>query len=79
MQGRQRILTVAFLLARAGLHAQSNPFSDDARQTYALIKPILLRAAEKMPEAYYSFRTVSRFVDVPFPKVTSGSVSWIFA
>ena len=59
MQGRQRILTVASLLARAGLHAQTNPFSDDARQTYALIKPTLLRAAEKMPEAYYSFRTVS--------------------
>ena len=58
MQGSQRILTVLFFLARAGLHAQTNPFSDDARQTYALIKPILLRAAEKMPETYYS-RTVS--------------------
>ena len=58
MQGRQRILTAASLLASAGLHAQTNPFSDDARQTYALIKPTLLRAAEKMPETYYSFRTV---------------------
>jgi uncharacterized damage-inducible protein DinB len=47
------------LLDAAALHAQSNPFSDDARQHYALIKPNLLRAAEKMPEEHYSFRTVS--------------------
>ena len=42
-----------------GLHAQSNPFSSDARQHYAFIKPSLLKAAEKMPEEYYSFRTVA--------------------
>ena len=52
------VTLIAPLLAAAGLHAQSNPFTDDARQTYALIKPNLLRAAEKMPEEYYSFRTV---------------------
>ncbi|HLK49517.1 MAG TPA: DinB family protein [Bryobacteraceae bacterium] len=42
----------------ASLYAQNNPFTDDARQTYALIKPSLLRAAERMPEEFYSFRTV---------------------
>ncbi len=46
------------LLLAAGLHAQNNPFTDDARQTYALVKPNLLKAAEKMPEEDYSFRTV---------------------
>jgi hypothetical protein len=40
------------------LHAQGNPFSDDARQTYALIKDSLVKAAEKMPAESYSFRTV---------------------
>ena len=39
--------------------AQENPFSADARQTYALIKDSLLKAADKMPAEYYSFRTVS--------------------
>ena len=40
------------------LHAQANPFSTDARAQYALIKGSLLKAAEKMPEENYSFRTV---------------------
>ncbi|HEY1239510.1 MAG TPA: DinB family protein [Bryobacteraceae bacterium] len=52
------VTLIAPLLAAAGLHAQSNPFTDDARQTYALVKRSLLRAADKMPEEYYSFRTV---------------------
>jgi hypothetical protein len=39
------------------LRAQDNPFSADARQTYALIKDSLLKAADKMPNEYYSFRT----------------------
>lgn len=39
--------------------AQGNPFSDDARQTYALIKDSLVKAAEKMPAEDYSFRTVT--------------------
>lgn len=53
--------TRILVLAAAGvanLCAQNNPFTDDARQTYALIKPNLLRAAQKMPEEFYSFRTV---------------------
>ena len=46
------------IFGAAALNAQSNPFSDDARQHYSLIKPNLLRAAEIMPEEHYSFRTV---------------------
>ena len=47
------------ILVPGALHAQSNPFSDDARQTYALIKDSVMKAAEKMPTENYSFRTVS--------------------
>ena len=42
------------------VRAQENPFSADARQTYALIKDSLLKAADKMPAESYSFRTVSQ-------------------
>lgn len=52
-----RILLVA-LLGAAVLHAQDNPFSADARQSYALVKDSLIKAAEKMPAEDYSFRTV---------------------
>lgn len=54
-------MTWAFLFALAAtataLHAQGNPFSDDARQSYALIKVSLLKAADRMPAEDYSFRT----------------------
>jgi len=54
---------ISFLLAAAlcilpVARAQNNPFSDDARQTYAMIKDSLLKAADKMPADAYSFRTV---------------------
>ena len=49
---------VAALLSATALKAQDNPFSADARQTYAMIKDSLLKAADRMPEEYYSFRTV---------------------
>ena len=39
------------------LPAQNNPISADARQSYALVKDSLLKAAEKMPAEDYSFRT----------------------
>jgi hypothetical protein len=54
-------IRTAFLLAASAtaLNAQSNPFTEDARQTYALIKTSLLKAADKMPAENYSFRTVS--------------------
>jgi hypothetical protein len=45
------------LLIPAALCAQSNPFSDDARQSYAFVKGSLLKAADKMPAEDYSFRT----------------------
>jgi hypothetical protein len=54
-----RVSTVTLIAAlfATGLVAQNNPFSNDARQTYALVKGSLLKAADKMPEQYYSFRT----------------------
>ncbi len=52
-----RITLFAFICAIA-LPAQDNPFSADARQSYALVKDSLLKAAEKMPAEDYSFRTV---------------------
>jgi uncharacterized damage-inducible protein DinB len=39
------------------LHAQDNPFSDDARQAYGIVKVSLLKAAERMPAEDYSFQT----------------------
>jgi hypothetical protein len=46
------------LLCTGRLCAQDNPFSADARQSYALVKDSLLKAADRMPAADYSFRTV---------------------
>ena len=54
------ILTAAMTVCLGGLtaaQAQDNPFSSDARQTYALIKEIMLKAADRMPAEAYSFRT----------------------
>ena len=42
------------------LAAQSNPFSADAKQSYTGIKNTLLKAADKMPEQFYSFRTTDK-------------------
>jgi hypothetical protein len=50
---------MAMLLTAPALRAQNaNPFSDDARQTYALIKTSLLKAADKMPPEAYAYRSV---------------------
>jgi hypothetical protein len=49
---------MAALSGTAALYAQGNPFSDDAKGAYNGIKNTLLRAADKMPEENYSFRTV---------------------
>jgi uncharacterized damage-inducible protein DinB len=46
------------LLGVGFLCAQDNPISADARQSYALVKDSLLKAAERMPAEDYSFRTV---------------------
>jgi uncharacterized damage-inducible protein DinB len=56
-----RICTLALIasLSPAALvYAQDNPFSSDAKGAYTGIKNTLTRAAEKMPEENYSFRTV---------------------
>jgi len=50
--------TLTATLFATVLAAQNNPFSNDARQQYSLIKGSLLKAAEKMPAENYSFRTV---------------------
>jgi hypothetical protein len=51
-----RVLLLA-LAAAVCVQAQDNPFSADARQTYALVKSSLLKAADKMPAEDYAFRT----------------------
>ncbi len=50
-----RFYSLMFLIAAAG-DAQDNPFTADAKQTYALIKDSVLKAADKMPAEDYSFR-----------------------
>ena len=52
------LILAASLCVVPALRAQDNPFSADARQTYAMIKDSLLKAADKMPADAYSFRTV---------------------
>jgi uncharacterized damage-inducible protein DinB len=61
-----RILTVTLVVSLAGAVALAqdksaqNPFSADAKQSYTGIKNTLLRAADKMPEENYSFRTTQQ-------------------
>jgi uncharacterized damage-inducible protein DinB len=50
-------ICAAACLGVSALAAQDNPFSDDARQSYALVKNSLLKAADRMPAEDYSFRT----------------------
>ena len=52
-----KVILTAMLLTVPALQAQENPFSADARQTYALIKNSMLRAADRMPAENYSFRS----------------------
>jgi hypothetical protein len=52
-----RRLLLALAALAAALHAQDNPFRADARQSYALVKDSLLKAADRMPAEDYSFRT----------------------
>lgn len=56
-----RIAIVTLFVAAFGvaaLEAQDNPFSADAKGAYTNIKNTLLKAADKMPEENYSFKTV---------------------
>jgi uncharacterized damage-inducible protein DinB len=58
MYPSQILTTFTALGLGIAAHAQSNPFSHDAREHYALVKENLLKAAQEMPEENYSFRTV---------------------
>ncbi|MBV8843992.1 MAG: DinB family protein [Bryobacterales bacterium] len=56
--------TLALSIACAAAFAQNsnaqNPFSADTKQSYTGIKNTLLKAADKMPEENYSFRTTQQ-------------------
>ena len=57
----KRIPILSLMIACAGsgaLYAQDNPFSADVKSSYNGIKGTLTKAAEKMPEENYSFKTV---------------------
>ncbi len=55
------LTTIGTLLLCVGmLPAQGNPYSSDARQSYAFVKDSLLKAAERMPAEDYSFRTTPK-------------------
>jgi hypothetical protein len=49
----------AGLMGTALLHAQSNPFSAEAKSSYEGIANNILKAAEKMPEDSYSFKATA--------------------
>ena len=57
----KRISILSLTIACAGsgvLSAQDNPFTADVKSSYNGIKGTLTKAAEKMPEENYSFKTV---------------------
>lgn len=53
------VCLVSTCILKAQQSSSPNPFSDDARLHYGLIKDSLVKAAEKMPADQYSFRTVA--------------------
>jgi len=57
---RLYFLTFTAFTCTSALLAQGNPFSDDARQSYALVKNSLIKAADRMPAEDYSFRTTPK-------------------
>lgn len=55
---RFAIVAVAMIASAGAVYGQAaNPISTDAKNSYTSIKNILLKAADKMPEENYSFRT----------------------
>jgi hypothetical protein len=58
MNRKTRSILFLGFLCTVALRAQDNPISADARQSYALVKDSLLKAADRMPAEDYSFRTV---------------------
>src|SRR5688572_14914829 len=58
MRMLQAVLLI-WLLAQATVAAaenQSNPLSDHNKMVYGVMKKILIRSAEKMPEEHYAFK-----------------------
>jgi hypothetical protein len=55
-----RIASLTLFVAVFGVAAlkAQDPFSADAKQVYTMIKGTVLKAADKMPEENYAFRTV---------------------
>jgi len=60
MMRHPRLLVLAAACLGASTLQAQNPFSADARQSYALVKDSLLKAAERMPAQDYSFRTTPK-------------------
>ena len=54
------MVAVVAALGSAGSLMAQNPFSADTKQSYTGIKNTLLKAADKMPEADYSFKTTDK-------------------
>jgi hypothetical protein len=56
-----KLITTLFILVAGAsvVHAQTNPLSSDVKGNYNAIKNNLLRGAEKMLEADYSFKPAS--------------------
>jgi uncharacterized damage-inducible protein DinB len=49
-------ISLIWCLSAAAFAQGSNPISADVKQTYAGIKDLVLRSAEKMPEEHYAFQ-----------------------
>jgi hypothetical protein len=56
-----KLITMLFIVVAgtSAVYAQTNPLSTDVKGNYNAIKSNLLRGAEKMPEADYSFKPAS--------------------
>ena len=53
---KSRLLLLTMLAGSAALYAQSNPLTSALKQNYNGVKNNILKAAEKMPDADYSFK-----------------------
>ena len=53
---KSKLLFLIVVLSSSALYAQSNPLSSAVKQNYNNIKSTLLKGAEKMPEADYTFK-----------------------
>jgi hypothetical protein len=53
---KSRMLFLIVVASSCSLYAQSNPLSSAVKQNYTGIKNNLLKGAEKMPEADYTFK-----------------------